>query len=249
MENKPQLENGFIRIATGNEKNDILMALVEAKLTGVEYQICLLIIRKTWGYNKKEDKISLSQLTYFTGRTTRAISKSTLSLENKNILVRKRNAGKMSVYSINKNFYSWEKTREQMFLGNKKTKTREQMFLSLGNWRSPTKDNITKDNITKDNKLFLFLEKFNHLMGTEYRITEHREKMFNARLKTYSLEELERALMSLSKSPFHKGDNDRGWKADPDFLLRNDEQIDKFLNMIKGKEVHYEPINPDTIKF
>ena len=46
----------------------------------------------------------------------------------------------------------------------------------------------------------------------------------------FTLEEILKALDNLSKSEFHQGDNDRGWKADPDFLIRNDEQIDKWLN-------------------
>lgn len=34
----------------------------------------------------------------------------------------------------------------------------------------------------------------------------------------------------MSKTPFFIGENDRGWKADPDYFLRSDEIVDKHLN-------------------
>lgn len=102
------------------------------------------------------------------------------------------------------------------------------------------KDNKIKDNKIKDisdppNKDKLdsfteFIETFNLLFGTSYKLTTGRREKFKQRLKQFTLEEIIIATKNLSSSQFHTGKNDRGWKADPDFLLRSDEQIDKWLN-------------------
>lgn len=100
------------------------------------------------------------------------------------------------------------------------------------------------------NTYFLaWLEKFNKLFQTEYKPTKTRNELYNLRRKTFKVEEMERALVGMSKKGFYSGENDSGWKADPDFILKTDEQIDKFLNMFKGKEVSYERIDPATVKF
>jgi len=69
------------------------------------------------------------------------------------------------------------------------------------------------------------------LINKEYQPTEGRFKKYKARLKTYSYDQLKRALNNITSQPFYKGDNDRGWIIDPDYFLRSDEIIDKALNM------------------
>jgi phage replication O-like protein O len=55
--NNIQIENGeFSRI-----HNEILTALAVARFTGSEYRCLLFLLRKTYGWRKKEDAISLSQ--------------------------------------------------------------------------------------------------------------------------------------------------------------------------------------------
>lgn len=58
----PQLENGYTRIA-----NDILEALCRVRVPGEVRQIFDVILRKTYGFNKKADRISLSQFVLATG--------------------------------------------------------------------------------------------------------------------------------------------------------------------------------------
>lgn len=56
----PQVENGYTRIA-----NELLEELLKYKFPqhsmGNPLKICLFVIRKTYGYNKKKDRISLTQ--------------------------------------------------------------------------------------------------------------------------------------------------------------------------------------------
>ena len=78
--------------------------------------------------------------------------------------------------------------------------------------------------------IHLFLEVFNKFFNTKFRDTDKRITLLNKRLKTYSLEEILLAVKKISADKFYQGNNDRGWRADPDYILRSDEQIDKFLN-------------------
>lgn len=79
----------------------------------------------------------------------------------------------------------------------------------------------------------LFLEEFNKNFKTKYRPTNDRKEKLRLRLKTFTFEEILTALQNLSSDPFSKGENDRDWIADPDYLLRSDGIVDKFLNKKK----------------
>lgn len=57
-----QLENGFTRIA-----NELLDRLIAAGLSQNQMRIVLAVIRKTYGYNKKRDDMTISQLATATG--------------------------------------------------------------------------------------------------------------------------------------------------------------------------------------
>jgi hypothetical protein len=55
------------------------------------------------------------------------------------------------------------------------------------------------------------------------------------RLECFSFSDIIKALNNLARSEWHQGNNDRGWVADPDFLIRSDEQIDNWLNKTPPK--------------
>lgn len=84
-------------------------------------------------------------------------------------------------------------------------------------------------------KTEILVEKYNQLWGTKLKATKGRVTKLGVRLKTFTFEEILTALENLSTSPWHRGMNERGWVADPDFLLRSDEQVDKWLNYNKPR--------------
>lgn len=93
-----------------------------------------------------------------------------------------------------------------------------------------------KDIINPNGFMSVFLNSFNEKFDTNFKDTEGRRKKLKLRLRTYSEEQILIAVENLSKSDFHVGNNDRGWRADPDFLIKSDEQIDKWLNYKKTEE-------------
>ena len=98
-----------------------------------------------------------------------------------------------------------------------------------------TNNNTIKNTITS-NEVSQIIEYFNSLFSTKFRVTPERSKKIKLRLKTYSLDEIKLAINNLSKSKFHNGENDRGWRATIDFITRNDEKIDEFLNSSPEKQ-------------
>lgn len=75
-----------------------------------------------------------------------------------------------------------------------------------------------------------FLEVFNKVFNSQYRETVMRKKQLDSRLKTFTLDEIIQGVVEMSKNKFYTGENDRKWKADPDFFLRSDETIDKWVS-------------------
>ncbi len=72
---------------------------------------------------------------------------------------------------------------------------------------------------------------FNQAVGKNYSLTDARYDLISRRLKTFREEQLSQAAVNIGLSPFHMGKNDRAWRADPDWLFRNDENVDKALNL------------------
>lgn len=75
-----------------------------------------------------------------------------------------------------------------------------------------------------------FNETWSDIYPRGFMLTPKREKKIKARLKTFSVSDIKRAIDNLHKSSWHKGNNDRCWKATIDFLIKNDEQIDNWAN-------------------
>ena len=98
----PQKENGFTPIA-----NEILEALVKAGLLGSELALVLFVIRKTYGWKKKHDIISLTQFEKGTGLSRPTVVKTLKNVLTKNLLVKTPLPSKKWAWSFNKNYETW----------------------------------------------------------------------------------------------------------------------------------------------
>ena len=73
----------------------------------------------------------------------------------------------------------------------------------------------------------------NHCINLPHvsKLTDARIKAINHIMKKYSREEIITVLDNANESQFLTGNNDRGWKANIDFILRED----KFVSILEGK--------------
>ena len=93
----PQKENGYTAIA-----NEILEQIVKLRIPPSEKDLMLCVIRKTYGYQKKEDRISLTQFEKATG-----LSRVTVVKSLKNLLTRKILVKRGILFSFNKDWENW----------------------------------------------------------------------------------------------------------------------------------------------
>jgi len=144
----PQKENGHVDIA-----NEIVEALAKTYLSSRESQILWAILRKTYGWHKKEDWISGNQLVEMTGINKSHISRTLKRLINRNII--KKNGRKLG---LQKNYEKWEKlpngaTSKKLPIQDKKLPNGATEVAQWGNKKLPnganTKEN--KETLTKEN--------------------------------------------------------------------------------------------------
>ena len=101
----PQTEDGYTRIA-----NELMEALCRASLSQNQFRVCLAIIRKTYGYGKKEDRISLSQFEKMTGILSQHVKRTLGQLEKMNMITVDKVSHMKIFYGIQKDYEQWSTT-------------------------------------------------------------------------------------------------------------------------------------------
>ncbi|WP_109477678.1 replication protein [Paraburkholderia sp. C35] len=120
QDESPQLENGYTRLA-----NELLDALLLAGLNARQWAVVMAVIRKTYGFNKKQDDIGLSQLSEMTGIAKPHVSVAVRDLEARRVITRE--VGKFGHrLGINKHYKSWVGVTESVTPRVTKSVTPEQ---------------------------------------------------------------------------------------------------------------------------
>ena len=198
----PQLENGYTKLA-----NEFIEKFCRFRLSGEEWMVLWVIIRKTYGYQKKEDNISLSQFAILTDRKRSNIIRAVKKLVSKKILlIIKKDTSFGNKYAFNKNFDQWTALSKKIPVVSKKIMG----VIKKDNGGSLKKDTYkrngnTKENITKEIYHFLqnpdFEKIFNQFL--EMRKTIKKPLTFYGQellLKKLHKETLEVAIKMLEQS-------------------------------------------------
>lgn len=112
MSEGPQTEDGFVRIA-----NELFDAILMAPLSKREQTVVLAVIRKTYGFGKKADDITVTQLADITNLQRSHVSEALRDLEAKGVITTEPGTyGR--VVSLVKNFKKW-RLNERPESGNK----------------------------------------------------------------------------------------------------------------------------------
>ena len=97
----PQLEDGFVRIA-----NELYDQMVKAEFSKRQYKILLFVMRKTYGFNKKFDTISLSQFMESTGLDRANVSRTVNELVAAKVLLKQQHSNSQTL-GVNKHYEEW----------------------------------------------------------------------------------------------------------------------------------------------
>ena len=101
---KADIDDGFTKIA-----NLLLEALAMCKINGTQKSMCLFLFRRTYGWGKSEDAISLSDFAAACGTSKSYISRQIKDLLKKNIIKRvSYEPGKTPVYTFNTKIDEWD---------------------------------------------------------------------------------------------------------------------------------------------
>lgn len=114
----PQKENGFTPIA-----NELVEAICTLNVSGTAHRVLRYIERKTYGFHKKKDMISLSQFVEVLNTDRRTITRAIEELEKQNIIKINR-GGFTNEYYLNKDYDTWVGGKTP--LGGKMAQTRGQ---------------------------------------------------------------------------------------------------------------------------
>lgn len=152
----PQKENGYTPIA-----NEIMGKLCRTRIPGEERQVLDAILRKTYGWNKCEDEISMGQLADMTGLKRPNVARALKGLLSKKItLVIKSDNRQSNTLKFNKNYDEWvigEKKKGVIRSDNRRVIKKRKKVLSK---TIPTKVIYTKDIIESKGISFLVWGKF-----------------------------------------------------------------------------------------
>lgn len=140
----PQKEHGYTPIA-----NEIMEALAGIRINGEARQCLDVILRKTYGFNKKEDTIALSQFCLITHLGKEKVCKALSKLRVLNIIITQKGNGIGNIHRFNKDYSTWKPLPKKVTLPKKVIQITQKGNSSLPK-KVHTKDNYTKDTITKE---------------------------------------------------------------------------------------------------
>jgi phage replication O-like protein O len=102
---KPQLEDGYTSIA--NELMEQFPRLWTILKSIYDMPVLLALIRKTYGYHKKSDKISLGQFAQITGINQRLVCRSLNNLFESNIITKDKQSY-TTIYGLQEDYTKWK---------------------------------------------------------------------------------------------------------------------------------------------
>ncbi|EBG9567408.1 replication protein [Salmonella enterica] len=240
--NVADLDDGYARLS-----NMLLEAYSGADLTKRHFKVLLAILRKTYGWNKPMDRITDSQLSEITKLPVKRCNEAKLELVRMNII--KQQGG---MFGPNKNISEWRIPQNEGISLKTGDKTSLNLRECYPSKQGDTKDNIQKTINTNtplppngggNGQVKLerrkaeridyesFLNAYNTEVGDRLphavAVNEKRKRRLKKiipQLKTPNVDGFRayvRAFVHQAK-PFYFGDNDTGWTADFDYLLRED---------------------------
>ena len=140
----PQTEHGYLKIA-----NELQVALCRVHLNSNCWRVLNAIIRKTYGWQKNEDAISLSQFTELTGLPKSSVCRAIRQLIEQKVITKK--SGAITVYGLNKRYKDWQNCHSDDIATVAKSTMNVNEIDNQGVTEPPhTKDTVTKDTLTKD---------------------------------------------------------------------------------------------------
>lgn len=238
-------EDGYTRLA-----NELYEELIGANLTRNQAKVAHAICRKTYGFNKKIDRISDSQLAELTRLPRQKVNKAKNELIAMKVIVKSG-----SSIGPNKNLNEWEIPdchQNGVTVTKTVTKSVTKIVTDVSPKQGHTKDTITKEKKESNTPLTPqegngesadkpkkrspvrinyqeYLNAYNEVVGDRLPhaidVTEKRKrglKKIIPKLATQNVDGWRSYVKAFVRlaKPFYFGESDSGWTADIDYLMR-----------------------------
>jgi phage replication O-like protein O len=247
----PQTGDGYTKIA-----NEILDALCRTRIPGEEMQVVNAILRKTYGYGKCEDIISLGQLSQMTGINRPNVARALKSLLSKKItLVIKSDNRGANLLKFNKDYEQWvlskkiagvikkdNKVLSKMIPTKEKKEIKDSLLSPIsGNGSCPHQEiiDIYHELLPQLPKVIKWTDKRMKLLRKQWNDSPDQKNI--TWWRDY--------FVIVTESPFLLGKNNSGWRADLEWLIKPDNLPKVLEGKYKDKDNEYrKPDILDTIK-
>ena len=202
--------------------------VTKLNLRGAERDVYAII----YGFSQDNDSDfhgSLDYISQLTGYSRNAICTALKSLTERGLILKTENVinnikyckyRTSGLYSVQVACTENEKSVQVACTNNKHTNISKDILVEVDN--------------KEDNNIEWFLANYHDICSSlpkVMKLTEKRKKGIRKLLKTYSKEDIIACFENAENSDFLIGKNDRRWKADIDFILRED----KFVAILEGK--------------
>ena len=189
-----------------------------SKLTHAQFKVLIAICRKTIGWHKHSDYISISQIVELANVSNKTVVKALKQLEEMGYITTQKSKRSTTLITINYDTNSVTSTPPSVTTTQASVvSTQDASVLS-----THTKETI-KETIYKYSN---FVDLWNKFNGTNLRVTEGKRKQIRARLNKFTESEIESAIKARSNSQWIKENNQHNnWDA----LFRNDDSLEKWL--------------------
>ncbi|MEK9497093.1 replication protein [Photorhabdus sp. P32] len=237
------VDDGYTRLA-----NELYEELIGANLTRNQAKVAHAVCRKTYGFNKKMDRIADSQIAELTRLPRQKVNKAKNELIAMKVLIKEG-----QLIGPNKNLSEWEIPechQNSVIVTKTVTKSVTKTVTGMSPKQGHTKDTITKDNkdippnphsglseirpVKSKNLKIPYLEimeAYNEAIGDRLpnaeSLNEKRKRAIKKLWGELNHQTVEAATKYFeafvaTAKPFYFGENDSGWRANFDYLLRPD---------------------------
>jgi phage replication O-like protein O len=191
-----------------------------ARLTHAQFKVLIAICRKTIGWQKKSDYISISQIMDLAGVSNKTVVNALSQLEDMGYITTKKSKHATTHITINYDSTSVTSTQGSV------------MSTQVSSVMSTHTKEITKENIYMYKR---FVTLWNETYGTDLRITDKKRGQIKARLKTFSDEEIERSIKNRANDEWINNEGKK-YRGNWDSFWRNDDKIERYLNGSEGSD-------------
>lgn len=167
-----QIDDGYTKVA-----NELLEAIMRINLSSYEFRVIMAIMRKTYGYCKKQDYISLSQLEEITGIKANNVCRTLKKLKAKNMIL---SNGHLT--GIQKDYDKWVIQTDTIHLDNKTIYT-DNKVIHTDNKKLSKQIDTKEKKETYTKEIVYIVEYLNKKANTNYKsTTEKNRELIRARL-------------------------------------------------------------------